>query len=78
MTIKCQVLDSNGRQCRRPAKYSVQYHGEEELYHSLTEPIASWVQTNVCSIHVEAIDRFGTKRRRRLRTHTCKCSAEVA
>lgn len=49
---RCVALDGDAKRCRRPAVVGVQYHGDGELYGSLsggTEP--TWVIAFFCGFH---------------------------
>ena len=50
--IQCQALYSSGKRCKKKARYSMQYHGDGELY-DYNDPVPGWVVVYLCKEHVE-------------------------
>lgn len=50
----CQVLDSDGRMCKKTAVNTIDYHGDHELYEYHFENSKKdkrWVRISVCKEH---------------------------
>ncbi len=45
---RCQVLNGEGKQCRRRTLFTIQFHGDPEL----RGESLSWVKVYVCPEHV--------------------------
>lgn len=60
---KCQVLDQNGKLCRKDSVRLIQYHGDGELY-AWKEPSISWVAVRMCVEHAEVIVPARERRRK--------------
>lgn len=50
--MNCQYLDHNLKRCRKPAKWSVVYHGDDEIYRRFTDNDVTCVRVFLCDSHV--------------------------
>ena len=57
MSNSCAYLDDQGKRCRaRKGLKSIQYHGDHELYYSLSDTFPRWphwVEIKLCPKHKE-------------------------
>lgn len=48
--LRCNALDSNGKQCRKLSALTLDYFGDVEMYHRYDKNVC-WVRVNFCLEH---------------------------
>ena len=56
MKIRCQALDSDGKRCKKIARYKEHYHGDNEIYYydsNYPDRDMKWCEIFVCKKHLK-------------------------